>query len=313
MNKSNTSILELLDSIVAVHGEMVPQHGEDSFMVRVNEKMMIAGVFDGCGGLGAKKYPEFNNHSGAYLASRIVSGVVLDWFNGLENVNIGDNCNDELKMLIKKALRLYGKKVVTKSKFKGSMSKDLPTTAAFSLCIPTEHKIAVRYFWTGDSRGYLLTQKGLEQMTQDDIFGEDAMSNLKNDGILTNVISDSADFELHEKDIECEVPCIVINSTDGCFQYLPSPMHFEYIILLTMLQSKSIAEWEERLLTAIRKVSGDDHTLTMGIFGYGSFNELKRCYIKRMNYLEQNYIKGWEEQSEEYHNALWDKYQEELR
>lgn len=313
MNKESISIMSQLDNIAGIHGEMVPGQGEDSFLFRINEKMMISGVFDGCGGLGAKKYPEFENHSGAYLAARIVSGVVMDWFNGLESEEELADGGRGVKSLIQEALRLYSSKVVTKSKFKGSMSKDFPTTAAFSVCASKEESIEIYFFWTGDSRGYLLTSNGLEQMTEDDIYGEDAMSNLKNDGVLTNVISVSADFVLHEKVIQSKLPCIVIHSTDGCFQYLSSPMHFEYLLLKTLQQAESICNWEEILLEEIRKVSGDDHTLTMSIFGYGSFDCLKKSYVERLQYLEESYIRGWEGLSEDTHVALWNKYQGELR
>ena len=41
----------------------------------------VAAVFDGCGGIGSRKYPRFMDHTGAYMASRAASGALHDWFH----------------------------------------------------------------------------------------------------------------------------------------------------------------------------------------------------------------------------------------
>ena len=48
------------------------------------------GVFDGCGGLGARQYKHYEDHTGAYIASRIASGAVYEWFQLLKS---GKSCS----------------------------------------------------------------------------------------------------------------------------------------------------------------------------------------------------------------------------
>ena len=53
MQKKN-NFLDIIDQFFVVHGEKIEQKGEDSFLISVNERAGLAGVFDGCGGSGAK-------------------------------------------------------------------------------------------------------------------------------------------------------------------------------------------------------------------------------------------------------------------
>ena len=66
--------------------------------------------------------------------------------------------------------------------------------------------------WAGDSRVYVLYEKGLLQMTVDDLDVSDAMKNLSADGALTNVISSDGNYEVHGKIIGVRTTCIDICS-----------------------------------------------------------------------------------------------------
>jgi len=95
-------------------------------------------------------------------------------------------------------------------------------------------------FWAGDSRAYLLDPRaGAQQLTTDDIkSGADAMRNLTDDSVMSNCISASADFHINHRAVELEAPFVVLCATDGCYGYLPSPMHFEQLLLSTMAAAK---------------------------------------------------------------------------
>lgn len=310
MNREKKTILQLLSQRVIVEGELITGKGEDSYLYLANEEMIVLGVFDGCGGSGARKYPIFDNHTGAYLGSRIVSGVIHDWFDRYALGTPEDRWLICLKGEITRNLKRYAEKG-GKSLIKGSMVSSFPTTATFTVCRYIDDKLCVDYIWAGDSRGYLLTGKGLFQITEDDVDGEDAMSNLTNDGVITNMISASSNFVLHNRRFEPEMPCVVINATDGCFNYLQSPMHFEFLLLDSLLSADSIAQWEKNLGHNLRAVSGDDHDLTMALFGYEEFEKLQEEYKNRVAYIEKTYIVPWENAEPEIQQQLWLQYKRE--
>ena len=64
------SLPETIDFHIYVYKEMIDENGEDSGFYGFTDKHALMSVFDGCGGIGAKKYPSMDNRSGAYLASR---------------------------------------------------------------------------------------------------------------------------------------------------------------------------------------------------------------------------------------------------
>lgn len=74
------------------------------------------------------------------------------------------------------------------------------------------------FIWAGDSRGYVLSDMGLAQVTKDDIDDSvDALDNISNDGVLTNVVSADGNYILHSKQIKIKDKIIIFNATDGCF------------------------------------------------------------------------------------------------
>lgn len=306
-NREKVTILQMLSQRVIVEGELIDGKGEDSYLYLANEEMVVLGIFDGCGGSGARKYPVFGNHTGAYLGARIVSGVIHDWFDCYAVETSETEWLECLKGEISKHLKRYVDKG-GKSIIRGSMVSNFPTTAAFTVCRSIDNKLCTDFVWAGDSRGYLLNGKGLFQITEDDVDGEDAMSNLTNDGVITNVISASSNFVLHNRRLEPEMPCVVINATDGCFNYLQSPMHFEFLLLDSLLSADSIEQWEKNLEHNLRAVSGDDHGLTMALFGYEEFKELHEEYAYRKSYVEKNYVEPWERMDLEEQQRLWLQY-----
>jgi len=147
------------------------------------------------------------------------------------------------------------------------------------------------FLWAGDSRGYVLDQNGLSQITKDDIEeGQDALSNLSSDSKLENVINADIPFNINSKSILINYPAVVIMSTDGGFAYFQTPMEFEYALLYTLIKARNISEWEMLMNNYIKKFASDDYTLMLAIFGFISFDEMKKYYYPRVEHLYNDFI-----------------------
>ena len=136
------------------------------------------------------------------------------------------------------------------------------------------------------------------------------MSNIYDDGALTNVLSSDGNYKLHHKVISIKKPCVVIGATDGCFGYLPSPMNFEYEVLRNLTDAKNIYGFRDGLKAFFKEVAGDDFTFACMGFGYEKFSELKGSFENRRNFVEKEYISKIESDpdNDELIEKLWQEY-----
>jgi len=298
-NKASSSLD--ISTIFSVAKEMIPGNGEDSYYYQSEKDRFIIASLDGCGGSGSKKYEMLSGKTGAYIASRAVAGALESWFKAAGKP-------EEIESYIGQAMEICRRmsEIPNEKRMMGSLGKAFPTTAAI-ITGKAGKTVEANVLWAGDSRCYLLSDKGLCQLTADDLDGQDAMSNLLNDGVMTNVISAGAPFELHKKSLTIKQKCILLCCTDGCFGYLNSPMEFEYLLLATLVSSKSISEWKSKLDAEFADVAGDDYTLTTAAFGYYDFEQLRNDFMPRIKYLKGKYIdpdvepqKLWEEYKKDY-------------
>lgn len=306
-------ICEKIDFFITFTEEMIPGCGEDSFCSSMQNNSAMVGVFDGCGGLGATKYPNFQNHTGAYIASRIVSDAVYHWYKSNTNIDYSnESFLNDIKKSISSSYKIISENVKSNSKIKGSMVRELPTTLAIAfMMFSDEDKVTIHNIWCGDSRIYVLNEDGLAQLSRDDVNSQDALSNLSDDGALTNVISADNDYVLHHNTIEIEKPALVFSATDGCFGYFSSPIDFEYLILKDIQNSKNVNEFEENLNRDIKFMTGDDFTLGIISVGFKSFKNLKKILLPRYKYVIDNYINILNKNNHSYDVvfSLWKKYQ----
>ena len=107
------------------------------------------------------------------------------------------------------------------------------------------------------------------------------MQNLIQDAIMSNCLSASADFVLRERRFPLPPHCVLIAATDGCFGYVQTPLHFEYMLLSTMRNARSFPEWEERLGAAIIQVTSDDSTLSAVAIGWPDFAAFQKRFADR--------------------------------
>lgn len=218
-----------------------------------NEKFLI--VCDGLGGTGQTKHKIGDQYfTSAYIGSRCVSDAAKKYCEDRK----GELWHEDIAMVTQKlkdylALRLEEciQNYHLEKTLKGNMIELLPTTLAMAVFRKNGSFLDVRVIWAGDSRVYLLTPAdGLSQLSVDDVDGTfDAMRALGQSNMNNNVTGEGID-RFHLNYAEYKIPIkdglILFAASDGCFDYISSPMRFEY-----------------KLLTAVRGVF-DDSPSTLG-------------------------------------------------
>lgn len=301
-----------LDCVYYAAQEKIAGYGEDSFCYGISEEGVLLGVFDGCGGSGAKKYPVYQNRTGAYMGARAVAGATRQWFEQLPPLVDCDENGKALKDAIVKSMTVCRKNCGNQdSKIRGSISKKFPTTAAVARCTVLHEEMLVECYWAGDSRVYLLDEDGLAQLTADDLDNLDAYENISGDGVLTNVISASKPFALHGRSMTPRKPFFIFAATDGCFGYIPSPMEFEEVLLEQLVMAESMKNFEEGLRLKLAETAGDDFTLVGAAFGFDTFLNMQACLEKRYHTLIRRYLSGISQSDPESRRRIWKQYQED--
>ncbi|MCD7891549.1 MAG: protein phosphatase 2C domain-containing protein [Ruminococcus sp.] len=283
-----------ISSPIIVEKGHCPNAGEDAYTVNVcSNELCYMGVFDGAGGQGSRTHFEIVDHTGAWIASRLAAAASDHYFQR-NSFEFSDFSVQKLQNEISDMMHQIKSKYVPPSHVVGSLQLTFPTTlsliAAKSI---NAEKIAASYIWAGDSRGYALDQKGLWQITLDDISSnaDNALLNIFDDGVLTNIVNADKEFTLHHRRLEFSEPVILLSATDGCFAYFNTPMEFEAALLDTLCQSRTPQEWKNSLFQHIANVAGDDFTLTIACFGFPNFQSLKSYYQSRQRELKP-YIDG---------------------
>lgn len=273
--------------------------GEDSdpfIIVSKNNNWGAIGVFDGMGGSGSaiRTMSDGEKHTDAYIASRLVRDTTLNYV--INNKKCGvDFDTKALSYAIKHDLDVKKEELnIVPSKLKSTMMKILPTTMAMMSWDIRKTGIEIYSYWAGDSRNYILFRGGLCQVSKDHARnGGDAMYNLHNDPPMSNCISQSEPFYISKLSFVSNEPIILISCTDGCFGYLPSPMHFEKLLLDTLYISNNEKEWANNIDDALLCVSGDDYSIAITMIGL-SFNEWKKHMRSRYKYLIDKFIKPYD-------------------
>jgi serine/threonine protein phosphatase PrpC len=308
-----------IQPIVGFEIEQKPGRGEDASVCIADPKNRTALIacLDGCGGSGAKVYPEAENWTGARIASFSSGRVLATWYdrNDLARLGLQDYPAERVAQSLTQALRENIDK--TKSEVSpgpdrmivSSMIRPFPTTLACAVVSEESDGLRCLYLWAGDSRGFLLTQQGLTQTTTDDLKEAlDPFENIERDGVLSNVIS-AKPFHVNVREAAIHEPCLILTATDGCFSYFRTPMDFEYTLLRTLYDAKSPAEWREMLISQIGQVASDDYTLEMLSFGFDTFDEIKAYFLPTLRSFYTRYGKRIaESKSRDELRAIWDAY-----
>ena len=284
----------------------IPDQGEDSDpILRDGPDLGLVGVFDGMGGAGGTVYetPD-GRRTGAYLASRIARDVVeqrmLDLLEPDWHLN-GKAAARDLEHSVQQALkqRLQGLNPAPSS-LRSRLIRALPTTmavVALQRTQPSGPTWAGHVFWAGDSRAYVFEAGGARQLTTDDLRDPgDALANLRRDSVVSNALSADTEFHINYRRVELRAPFVLVCATDGCFGYVRTPMHFEYLVLSHLLGARNTEGWSSALQAQIASFTGDD--AAMSTLGVGAdLQEFQKLFAPRVAELASDFIEPLDELS----------------
>ena len=285
----------------------IPDQGEDSDpILRDGPDLGLLGVFDGMGGAGGTVYetPE-GRRTGAYLASRIARDVVEqrmldllepDWH--LNGKAAARNLQHSVQQALKQRLQELNP---APSSLRSRLIRALPTTmavVALQRIQPGGPTWAGHVFWAGDSRAYVFESRGASQLSTDDLRDPgDALANLRRDSVVSNALSADTEFHINYRRVELRSPFLVVCATDGCFGYVRTPMHFEYLVLSHLLEARNTEAWSSALQAEIAAVTGDD--AAMSTLGVGAdFKEFQELFTPRVGQLASDFIEPLNELSD---------------
>jgi hypothetical protein len=282
----------------------IPDHGEDSDpILRDGPDLGIAGVFDGMGGAGGTVYAtDDGSRSGAYIASRIARDVVETRLLALlapERPMPGEATARELHDAVETALQEKLQQLkAPASGLRSRLLRALPTTMAVGVLQrrqPGTAEWICHVLWAGDSRVYAFTPGGMHQLSIDDLRDPgDAMGNLQHDSVISNAISADTDFTINHRRVALEAPFFIVSATDGCFGYLRSPMHFEEIVLRSLVSAATEEDWSAALQAEIAAVTGDDAAMATIAVG-ADLSILRRLFGPRLAEIGADYTAPMDE------------------
>ena len=206
-------------------------------------------VCDGLGGSGYTKHDVFEDGSdkpikrtSAYLGSRIVADCVKNFFqahigefisSGLSTGTV-EPLISAMKTEISNAISA-GMDAYNIEPTRSRTAKIFPTTLASAIYCPYNGGLKILAIWAGDSRVYILSpSKGLQLLSVDD--ADNAADSMNSSSAMNNCISAGNPFRLNFALYEMTEPGIVFCCTDGCFDYFPSPLNLEWLLMNTILQ-----------------------------------------------------------------------------
>ncbi len=276
----------------------IPGQGEDADpILRDGPDLALLAVFDGMGGAGGTVYETPDGpRSGAYLASRIARDVVeermLDLLVPDWNLN-GAAAAEDLRRSVQQALQdRLAELHAPKSGLRSRLLRALPTTMAV-LALQRSQRSGSRWlchvFWAGDSRAYVFAPDGASQLSTDDLRDpSDAMTNLRRDSVVSNAASADTEFSVNYRRVELWAPFLLVCATDGCFGYLPSPMHFERLVLNGLCTTRGVDGWSRTVQDDVAAVAGDDAAMALIAVG-ADMDELKVLYGPRLAELDDQF------------------------
>lgn len=273
-------------------------YGEDSKPILLTfDNSIVLGVFDGVGGSGGATCKSSYSENGedktkAYIGSRIVRDAIETALLQSPTLIQEENFNEILKDIINKRYVLEKKEYPPQSKgiLRSTLIKEYPTTLAITTVYIKNNQYVIDSYWAGDSRNYLWNEKGLFQISLDDLKGNlDPLQNLYEDAQMTNCVQADSSFKIRHKRIFLPIQdkFVLLAATDGCFGYYPSPMDF-YKALITSLQSSdNPREWEEKLTILFEYVTADDLSFALAAVGFRSFKALKKDIKEKSRNIKQ--------------------------
>jgi len=283
-------------SVLSFNVEKVSGKGEDADPVIVHaDDYDVIAVFDGLGGAGATQCDgPAGRRTGAFYAATLARGFVKDIATRDPGLlasgtaeEIAAHFQHELAVKMRESATLLTMPV---TKLRSALLRRLPTTTAAAIVRATRNEMLV--LWAGDSRVYRLSPAdGLTQLTRDHLRdGGDAMTNLERDAPLSNCIHADGTFSIAWRRFHLERASLVLVCSDGCFGFVPSPMHFEQRILASMAAATTMAEWRDRLVDSLGEITGDDMSMAVLSVGWPTFDAIQTAFAPRLKFVSRDVI-----------------------
>jgi hypothetical protein len=114
------------------------------------------------------------------------------------------------------------------------------------------------------------------------------MANLRSDSVVSNAMSADTEFHVNYRRVQLQAPFFLLCATDGCFGYLPTPMHFERLVLSPLTEARTVDAWSRAIQTEVAGVTGDDAAMSVVSVGAG-MKEIHRLYAPRLAELEDQF------------------------
>src|SRR3712207_5645572 len=109
-------------------------------------------------------------------------------------------------------------------------------------------------------------------------------------------MSADTEFVVNYRRVELRAPFLVCCATDGCFGYVPTPMHFEHLVLAPLTGARSVQAWSRAIQAKVAEITGDDAAMAM--MGIGAeLEDLQSLFAPRVAELEEQYIAPLDESS----------------
>jgi hypothetical protein len=275
--------------------------GEDAdplLRVDPSNHVVMIGVFDGLGGSGSMRSNGADGiHTSAYYAARVARDCTDTFLRSA--APFADVTPDALAGVLAQHLvrdlqahdAEWGR--ASASRLRSTLFRRLPTTAAIAVVRPSRKGTRATVLWAGDSRCFVLSPTcGLQQLTVDHLRTPgDALANLTNDSSISNCITADEPFFVDGCELLLPTPCIVLAATDGCFGYVATPMHFESLLLASLLDGGSSAkQWGTALRARTTAVAADDASLALVAVGWRTHRALRHAFADRFRLLRETYI-----------------------
>ncbi len=272
---------------------------EDAEPVAVGNMLIVC---DGLGATGQNKH-EINGqkHTSAYFGSRCVSCAAQEFFSMAGDKIWSEKPQlffQEFKGYLCESLRAYIRMHNLQKTIKGKSAELLPTTFAMAVFKEDEDFIHIYSVWAGDSRVYLLSAgDGLQQISEDDVEGTfDAMKSLGTSNMCNSISGEGEGrFYLNYKRyrIKKQLNLFLFVASDGCFDYLATPMDFEYLLefAIDRMPETDDVSLIETKISEIYSGSNllDDTTMAGVIFNETGSEELKKQYKERFTKIKDCY------------------------
>ncbi len=257
----------------------------------------LLGVFDGLGGAGVRAVDgEDGRRSSAYYAARTASGAAAAQFaqaSAAEGASFATAVAAAIGRSLAQRHRIAPPRIGT---LRSALLRSYPTTAALLRVSPCPGGLDLLALWAGDSRCYVLTpQAGLQQLSLDDSHAAaDPMGALRDDSCMTHLLC--AEHPAHLRTSARRLvagPAVLFATSDGAYAALPSPMHFEALLLDTVLEARDPATWAATLAAHLVPLADDDISLAAAFAG-GSFEGFAARRAQLTHLLEQPLDAAWE-------------------